>query len=180
VRLLFVFALVACQKDPTSPTTSSSEDTAAVAPNKRDYVAVPRDRPNQKILVALDCNRWPHPPDNYFYQSVTTYDLDTSTWSRVKREGNDDPVAVAPGSDAEPKVETSNGNLDAERVAAIKKRLDAVLKSGPYEPRYPPSGGSRCTLQLLVANEKPFFEIDRADEKPNDEVTKLIAELRPR
>jgi len=185
---------VACTKasDPASSTGSagsagSGSAAVAVKPRPvRDGIAIPANHPTTNILVTHHCSLSPHPPSTYFYSHVTVFDLEAATWTRTRTEGNEGPPQPHPPAkpgDPEPpdpnapKVETTTGALAADRVATLRKHLADVLAGGPYPPKYPYSGGSRCTLILAAKGQEPFFSIDRADNAIDDAVTQLMTAL---
>jgi hypothetical protein len=156
MRWLVLLALAGCPDKPAKPQQQ-----------KKTTVIVP---PGAKLLVAKDCNTWPHPPSKYFFQDIVTVDLDAGTVVHTRVEGEED--AVPP-----PETKRTEEKLAADRATLIRARLDDVLHGGPYEQKYPPSGGSRCTLVLHGGDiRKPYLSIDRA-EKVNDAIDKLMDAL---
>jgi len=191
---MVIVSAVACTKAREStPSTGSagSAGSAAVAIKPvtpvKDGIAIPANHPTTGIVIANHCSLSPHPPSTYFWSHLTTYDLDAGTWISERREGQDRPPSAAqpptppgvpppPDPDA-PKVETASGALPADRLATIRSRLAELLAGGPYPPKYPYSGGSRCTLSLAAKGQPPFFAIDRADRELQDAVTRLTEAL---
>jgi len=148
-------------------------------------IAIPANHPTSGILVIHSCSLSPHPPSTFYWSDVTVFDLDAATWTRTRTEGkqaNQDqppPRAQKPGDPVPPdpnapKVTTTNGGLSLASVATMRKHLADVLEGGPYPPKYPYSGGSRCTLLLAAKGQEPFFRIDRADNEIDDAVTRLL------
>jgi hypothetical protein len=138
-------------------------------------------------MISFGCNRAAHPPATFSWGWVARYDLDRATMFREKRESraetrSEEPALPEPAG-AKPKtapgVERSTTKLSAAKVAALRARLDEVLRRGPYEPIHPRSGMTSCTLRLEVAGQPPFFQIERApgDRKIDDAVTQLIEAL---
>jgi len=181
----------ACTKANERAPSVGSAGSAAVAVKPvtpvKDGIAIPANHPMTGIVISNHCSLSPHPPSTFFWSHLTSYDLDAGTWTSERREGHDRPSSTppiptmpgdppAPDPDA-PKVETANGVLPADRIATIRARLAELLAGGPYPPKYPFSGGSRCTLSLAAKGQPPFFSIDRADTSTDDAVTRLVAAL---
>jgi hypothetical protein len=132
-------------------------------PAPKGVESVEMSRDGQRVLVAGKDG------------SVQIYDLAARTWSTHHVEGNESQHAVAPDASDAPTTKDTSGTLTLDQIREGHTRLAAVLAGGPYEPVYPPSGGGRCTLELYVKGAKPFFSIDRADKKIDDEVTRLLS-----
>jgi len=194
LALVVLIGATACTKaHEATPATGSagSAGSAAVAVKPvtpvKDGIAIPANHPTSGIVISNHCSLSPHPPSTFFWSHLTSYDLDAGTWTSERREGHDRPSATppiptnpgdpaAPDPDA-PKLETANGVLPADRIATIRARLAELLAGGPYPPKYPYSGGSRCTLSLAAKGQPPFFSIDRADREIQDAVTALVVAL---
>lgn len=170
MRVLTLAVLaVACDSGAPPNVTPRKASTNAIA------IAIPKDHPTSGILIDVECSLSPHPPSTYFYSSRTTYDLAAKTWSNHHVEGNESQHGVAPNAEDAPKTKDTSGTLTPDQIRNGHERLAAILRGGPYEPVYPPSGGGRCTLELYVKGAKPFFSIDRADKQLDDEVTRLMS-----
>jgi hypothetical protein len=197
-NVLLVLLLVACTKTSERAATTGSAGSAAVAvapvtPDAvqadaaakpvRDGIAIPADHPTTDILITRHCSLSPHPPSTHYWSQATVYDLETRTWEGTSTQGHDRPSPpprpLEPGEpdpDA-PTVTKTKGTLPAAKLQTITTRLAELLSGGPYLPKYPRSGGSRCTLILAAKGKDPFFSIDRADNDIDDAVTRLMTSL---
>lgn len=123
-----------------------------------------------KVLVAKDCNLWPHPPSTYFRQTIVTYDLESGTYEHSHIEGEPKPDTPEPP----PVAKKTTGKIEPEKLKTIRARLADVLAGGPYPQKVPPSGGGRCTLVLHGGDpSKPYLSIDRY-EPAKDAVDRLL------
>ncbi len=201
-NVLLVLMLVACTKTSERTATTGSGGSAAIsvvpvppatpdaaqadaAPPKpvSNDIAIPANHPTSEILITRHCSLSPHPPSTHYWSQATVYDLQARTWTGTSTQGHDRPSPpprpLEPGEldpDA-PTVTKTKGTLPAAKLQTITARLTELLSGGPYPPKYPRSGGSRCTLILAAKGKDPFFSIDRADNEIDDAVTRLMTSL---
>jgi hypothetical protein len=148
---------------------------APPTPPTKAGVAIPASVPTGDVNIVHECRQSGMPWSKKSWHRETVYDLANATATSV--EGENDGARTVPDPARSLREKKHTSKLSAARVSAIRQARDAVLRSGPYQPERARPEGMLCRLSLRVANDPPFFSIDKARTEIDDEITALVHAL---